>query len=68
MADEASVTLRANGPYMIQGPVKLLDADGKEYTLENDIFMLCRCGHSSNKPFCDGSHREAVFQADSAAR
>jgi|TARA_B100000809_G_scaffold28004_1_gene24286 CDGSH-type Zn-finger protein len=53
---------------MVQGPVKLMDADGQEYTLENEIYMLCRCGESSNKPFCDGSHREAGFQAESEAR
>mgnify|MGYP001092084696 CR=1 FL=1 len=68
MADEGNITIRANGPYMIQGTVKLIDAEGKEYTLENDIYMLCRCGHSSNKPFCDGSHRSEGFQAESAAR
>ena len=68
MADEQTITLRANGPYMVQGPVKLMDADGQEYTLENEIYMLCRGGESSNKPFCDGSHREAGFQAASEAR
>ena len=68
MADEQTITLRANGPYMVQGPVKLMDADGQEYTLENEIYMLCRCGESSKKPFCDGSHREAGFQAESEAR
>ena len=68
MADEQTITLRANGPYMVLGPVKLMDADGQEYTLENEIYMLCRCGESSNKPFCDGSHREAGFQAESEAR
>ena len=68
MADEASITPRANGPYMVQGPVKLLDAEGKEYTLESDMIFLCRCGQSSNKPFCDGTHRESGFEADSVAR
>ncbi|MDP6714119.1 MAG: CDGSH iron-sulfur domain-containing protein [SAR202 cluster bacterium] len=32
------------------------------------MYMLCRCGQSSNKPFCDGTHREVGFQADSEAR
>ena len=68
MADENTITLRANGPLMVQGPVKLMDVDGKEYTLENDFYMLCRCGQSSNKPFCDGSHRETGFEAESVAR
>ena len=68
MADEISITPRANGPYIIQGPVKLIDAEGKEYTLEGDTIMLCRCGQSTNKPFCDGRHRETGFQAESVAR
>lgn len=68
MADEASITPRANGPLMVQGPIKLLDANGKEYTLDRDMIFLCRCGESSNKPFCDGTHRDAGFQADSVAR
>lgn len=68
MADDITITLRANGPYMVQGPIKLMDVDGKEYTLENEFYMLCRCGQSSKKPFCDGSHREAGFEAESAAR
>ena len=46
------------------GPVRLIDADGNEYELpEGDSIVLCRCGNSKTKPFCDKSHREAGFEA-----
>ncbi len=61
------ITVRRNGPYRVQGPVKLVDADGNEFELPGEIFALCRCGHSENKPFCDGSHKTCEFQAESLA-
>ncbi|NCC72579.1 MAG: CDGSH iron-sulfur domain-containing protein [Sphingobacteriia bacterium] len=45
-----------NGPYMVSGKFKLLDAKGNEVNATNPTY-LCRCGHSKIKPFCDGSHR-----------
>ncbi len=64
MAD-TTVTTRKNGPYMVQGEIKLVDAEGNEITIDGDSGMvfLCRCGDSSNKPFCDGTHRAAGFEA-----
>jgi CDGSH-type Zn-finger protein len=42
--------------------VRVLDANG--VVIREDTRMaLCRCGHSRNKPFCDGSHETAGFQA-----
>ena len=38
--------------------------NGKEQVLEKPKLALCRCGYSSNKPFCDGSHRHSDFQAE----
>ena len=67
MAD-ATITPRQNGPYMIQGDFEIVDAQGNKYSVDGDIAMLCRCGLSDNKPFCDGAHRPAEFQADSEAR
>lgn len=62
MAD-TTVTTRRNGPYMVQGNVKIVDADGNDVAVDGDMVFLCRCGDSSNKPFCDGTHRESNFKA-----
>lgn len=66
--DKPTITTRANGPYLIKGPVRLTDAEGREFTLASDTFALCRCGHSSSKPFCDGTHNREGFKANDAAR
>ena len=65
---EVSITPRVNGPFLIQGEFTIKDAKGDEYAVEGDVVALCRCGHSSEKPFCDGTHRPAGFEADSVAR
>jgi CDGSH-type Zn-finger protein len=49
-----------NGPIMISGEVHIVYKDGKEETKSNVAF--CRCGHSKNKPFCDGSHAKVGFK------
>ena len=66
MAD-VTITPRKNGPYMVQGPLKLVDPEGNEFEVKEDVIFLCRCGESSNKPFCDGTHRENSFDADTTA-
>ena len=67
MAD-VKITVRSNGPYRVEGPVTLVDADGNEYDLTGKpAFSLCRCGASVNKPFCDGTHSKIGFQAAEAA-
>jgi CDGSH-type Zn-finger protein len=52
----AEITPLDNGPFMVKGDVKLVDAEGKEYETKQQ-FALCRCGLSANKPFCNGAHR-----------
>jgi CDGSH-type Zn-finger protein len=59
---DVRIKVRENGPYLITGSVTLTDADGREYATGENI-VLCRCGHSATKPFCDGTHRERGFQA-----
>lgn len=61
--DKPTITTRLNGPYLIKGPVRLVDAEGHEFPGDRDTIALCRCGHSGNKPFCDGSHSRMAFQA-----
>ena len=63
MADETTVTLRNNGPLLVQGNIKILDPEGNEVQVEGDMAVLCRCGGSSNKPFCDGTHRNNGFES-----
>ena len=46
----------------------MIDVDGNEFELPEGVFALCRCGHSKKKPFCDASHREAGFEAESKAK
>jgi CDGSH-type Zn-finger protein len=43
------------GPIWVRGGIAVESADGATYEIRNSI-TLCRCGRSSNKPFCDGSH------------
>jgi len=65
----ATIKVRQNGPYLVDGDdVKLIDWNGAEYKIEKRPFALCRCGHSSKKPFCDGTHRRVSFEASEAAQ
>ena len=61
---EVKITVRNNGPYRVEGPVTLVDADGNEYDLSGrTVVALCRCGGSTTKPFCDGTHSRTGFEA-----
>lgn len=63
------VTVNNNGPLRLEGDFHLCDAEGKQYGLAGrTVISLCRCGHSANKPFCDGSHRSAGFESRCEAR
>ena len=59
------IKARENGPYRVEGPIRLVDADGSEYDLggRGEVIALCRCGGSTTKPFCDGTHSKTGFQA-----
>ena len=68
MADnEVNITVNLNGPYIVKGQITLMDADGKEFQVKGDRMALCRCGQSSNKPFCDGTHARNGFNAPTKA-
>ena len=62
------ITVTLNGPYQVDGPIKLVDEDGNEFPVdEGESVWLCRCGGSSDKPFCDGTHRRKGFDAPTKA-
>ena len=52
-----------SGPLWVRGGIPIESADGTEYEVRNRV-TLCRCGRSSNKPFCDGSHIDCHFNED----
>ena len=60
---EVTITVRENGPYLVRGPITILDADGNEHRTERDVVALCRCGASTTKPFCDATHSKIGFAA-----
>jgi uncharacterized Fe-S cluster protein YjdI len=63
VSQETTVSPQPNGPLYVRGRMRILNADGA--LLREDYRMaLCRCGQSNKKPFCDGSHRTAGFEAD----
>jgi CDGSH-type Zn-finger protein len=64
----ATIKVRQNGPYLVDGDdVILIDWNGNPYEIAKRPFALCRCGHSTKKPFCDGTHSKIGFQAAEAA-
>ena len=63
MAERTKITVLDNGPYLVKGPVLLLDAEGNEFRSERATVALCRCGRSATKPFCDGTHSRIGFLA-----
>lgn len=49
-----------DGPYWVTGGVAVTMSDGRTLEVRNRV-TLCRCGHSKNKPLCDGTHEEIGF-------
>ena len=64
IAEAATITkveVTPNGPYLIKNECLIVHSDGKE-EIKSGTVALCRCGASSNKPYCDGSHGKTGFQ------
>ena len=63
--NEVVIKARENGPYKVTGSITLIDADGTRYDLSDrgEAVALCRCGGSTTKPFCDGTHSQIGFAA-----
>ena len=80
MSKEIKITVAKNGPYLLAGTVPLAIQDigvddkglsvqwvkGKDFPTSESI-ALCRCGHSKNKPFCDGTHKKVGFDGTETA-
>jgi len=68
-----TISVRPNGPLLISGEdaahLRLVDQDGNEISIEGKKNVkLCRCGASTQKPFCDGTHSRIGFQGAEQAR
>lgn len=59
MSDPVKITALPDGPLQVQGPVEVTGVNGVTRTL--DKALLCRCGHSNSKPYCDSSHKRVHF-------
>ena len=63
------ITINSNGPIKVEGDFETVDPQGQTFGLAGrTVISLCRCGHSANKPFCDGSHKTAGFTDNVVAR
>lgn len=63
------VTIFSNGPIRIEGDFEIVDQEGKSFGLGGRTAVtLCRCSHSGNTPFCDGSHKRQTFANPVSAR
>lgn len=62
---EVEIKVRDNGPYKVTGPVRLVDAEGGviEPPQDGRPIVLCRCGQSQTKPFCDAAHKTSGFES-----
>src|SRR5438445_13371994 len=68
MTEFARITPKPNGPLIVQGPVQIVTQDGREIPVPprkdgrpSEVVVLCRCGGSATKPFCDGTHKRNGF-------
>jgi CDGSH-type Zn-finger protein len=66
------ITIRNNGPIRVEGAegeFVICDAEGNVFDLAGRTgISLCRCGHSNDKPFCDGQHKQCAFDSHLKAR
>jgi CDGSH-type Zn-finger protein len=65
MAD-VKIQVKPNGPLLIDGLVEIINHDGQTVAQDTTkkLIALCRCGRSSRKPFCDGSHSRSGWSHD----
>ena len=57
---KVKVEVMKNGPLLVHGTIKITSADDNE-VIKDKITAFCRCGQSTNKPYCDGMHKKVGF-------
>ena len=66
---EVTITIKQTGPYVVEGEINLVNHLGEAIpTTPGKRISLCRCGASTNKPFCDGTHSKIGFLAAEKAQ
>ena len=63
MTERTKIAALDDGPFLVRGPVVVVDAEGNEFPSGRKTIALCRCGGSTTKPFCDGTHSKLGFWA-----
>lgn len=64
MQPETTHTPYRDGPILVRGPISLTDPDGEVVETQRRTIALCRCGESSIRPLCDGTHKRIGFRAE----
>ncbi|MBB6454765.1 CDGSH-type Zn-finger protein [Salirhabdus euzebyi] len=62
MSEKVQIKVNDNGSIRVTGDVEMIDSEGNVFETKKS-FSLCRCGHSSKKPFCDGTHKQIGFDS-----
>lgn len=60
---DVTIQVKDNGPFLVQGDVSIVDAEGQEFTADGKAIALCRCRASANQPFCTGNHKKIGFES-----
>ncbi len=61
---EVKIIVFDDGPLQIDGPFSIEDEKGRNIKIvAGESVFLCRCGSSTDKPFCDGSHQDCAFKS-----
>jgi CDGSH-type Zn-finger protein/uncharacterized Fe-S cluster protein YjdI len=58
-----SITPKLNGPFLVSGNLEVVSGTGRTINRVTKT-VLCRCGQSANKPYCDGSHTRVGFKSE----
>ncbi|WP_194421167.1 CDGSH iron-sulfur domain-containing protein [Microbacterium abyssi] len=59
-----TITPCPNGPLLVRGDIEIVDDEGRPIPRTRRTVALCRCGVSTIKPYCDGTHKSVGFRTD----